>query len=102
MKTIAYAFASGHIGFTESAVPNGALLLASGPKDVVEPTVRGMARLAYDNETLLVPGCPEAETRDAAFAAFTTFFERVQLALGKHGIGQTLPQRQRAAKRKAF
>jgi hypothetical protein len=94
----AYAFASGHIGFTDSALPNGALLLAYGPEDVVRSTVEGNARRAYDNETLLVPGCPETETQTAALEAFAKFFERVQLKLGKHGIKQTLPQKQRAAR----
>lgn len=97
-KIRAYAFASGEIGFTGNALPNGALLLAYGPVDIVRDTVEGNARRAYDNETLLVPGCPEAETQTAALEAFTKFFERVQLQLGKYGIGQTLPQKQRAAR----
>lgn len=96
----AYAFASGHIGFTDDALPNGALVLAYGPEEVVRKTVSGNARLSYDNETLLVPGCPEAENQTAAYEAFSKFFDRIQLQLGKHGMGQTLPQQQRKAKRK--
>jgi hypothetical protein len=82
----AYAFASGQIGFTNSALPKGALLLAYGPEEIVRSTVRGNARLAYDNETLLVPGCTEAEIQAQAYEAFTKFFDRVQSQLGKHGM----------------
>lgn len=94
----AYAFASGQIGFTNSAVPSGALIVAHGPEDVVKPIVSGLARLSYDNETLLVPGCPEAETQTAAYEAFSKFFDRVQLQLGKRGFSGEAPQRKRATR----
>ena len=74
---IAYAFRSGHIGFG-TTVPDGALVIAKGPAKVVGPLVRGNARLAYDNETYLVPGCPEAADDDEAIKAFMRFFDRIR------------------------
>lgn len=82
-KIRAYAFRSGQIGFQPmgESMPDGTLLVATGPEKIVGPLVRGLARLAYDNETYLVPGCPEAETDEEAFKAFMTFFDRVRMAL---------------------
>lgn len=81
----AFAFRSGHIGFVTSGVPlpAGALYIARGPEHIVGPLVRGNARLAYDNETYLVPGCPEAEDDEQAYQAFIKFFERIQESLQK-------------------
>jgi len=88
-----FAYRSGHLAFIEgqmtegTAALSGALIVAVGPKDIVEPTVKGLARLAYDNETYLVPGCPEAgDDEDAAYKAFVVWFERVQAALAKRGV----------------
>lgn len=97
----AYAFASGHIGFTDDVLPNGALVLAYGPEEIVREIVRGNARHGYDKETLLVPGCPEAENQTASYEAFSKFFDRVQLQMGKHGIGMETPQRRRSKQREA-
>lgn len=82
-KVRAYAYQSGQIGFATGSmpVPDGALVFAYGPQATVEPTVRGLARLAYDNETYLVPGCPEAESDEAAMKAFMTFQQRVATAI---------------------
>jgi hypothetical protein len=80
-RTICYGFASGHIGFTSDQVPNGALTIVTGPDQIVRETIAGLARRAYDNETLLVPGVPEAQDRDAAFRAFLAFSERATLQL---------------------
>ena len=82
-QLIAYAYRSGQIGFTSprEGIPNGALFIARGPTTVVGPLVRGNARLAYDNETYLVPGCPEATTETEAFEAFMRFFERIRNAM---------------------
>lgn len=79
---IAYAFRSGHIGFG-TTVPDGALLIAKGPKKIIGPIVRGNARLAYDNETYLVPGCPEAENDEQATIAFMRFFDRIRKSVEK-------------------
>lgn len=89
VQTTAYAYASGEIGFANPAelgVPKGALLIARGPQAEVTSTVTGLARRAYDNETLLVPGVPEAQNEGAGYAAFKVFFDRVQIALSKQGI----------------
>lgn len=40
-----------------------------------------VARLAHDNETLLVPGVPEAKSEDAALAAVVTFVKTVETRL---------------------
>lgn len=89
-----FAYRSGHLAFIEGAMSegtaalSGALIVAVGPKDVVEPTVKGLARLSYDNETYLVPGCPEApdDDDDAALEAFAKWFDRVQVALRRRGV----------------
>lgn len=79
---IAYAFRSGHIGFG-TKVPDGALIIAKGPAKIVGQIVRGNARLAYDNETWLVPGCPEAENDEQAYNAFIAFFDRIRSQVTK-------------------
>jgi hypothetical protein len=97
-----FAYRSGHLAFIEgpmtegTAALSGALIVATGPKDIVEPTVKGLARLAYDNETYLVPGCPEAEDDDAAYKAFVAWYERVQTALERRGVTMQPKTRRRA------
>lgn len=97
-----FAYRSGHLMFIEGpmaegvATTAGALIVACGPADIVGPTVKGLARLAYDNETWLVPGCPEAQDEDAALKAFTTWFDRVQAALEKKGVRLSSNPRRRA------
>lgn len=100
-----FGYRSGQISFIEGAmgsrgmVTDGALLIAVGPADIVGPTVRGLARLAYDNETYLVPGCPEAQDdEDAAFKAFMAFHERVRTALARKGVHPQPVSRRRARK----
>lgn len=65
----AYCYASGQIGFASREVPDGAIHFASGPKKTLEPFVSVMARHAYDGETLLVPGVPEADDQEAGVDA---------------------------------
>jgi hypothetical protein len=98
-----FAYRSGHLAFIEgpmtegTAALSGALIVATGPKDIVEPTVKGMARLAYDNETYLVPGCPEAgDDDDAAYKAFAAWFDWVQMALEKRGVTMQAKTRRRS------
>ena len=69
----AYGYASGHIGFTTGSIPSGALPICVGDKDVIEQAIQGTARLAYDNETWLVPGVPEADDDNAALDAFNDY-----------------------------
>jgi hypothetical protein len=85
MQIRAYAFGSGEIGFTSGCVPAGALIIAKGEDKIVRETVSGLARRAYDNETLLVPGVPEAQDEGAGYEAFKRFHGHVQNALGKVG-----------------
>lgn len=84
-KVRAYAYQSGQIGFApgNAPVPDGALVFAYGLESIIAPTVRGLARLAYDNETYLVPGCPEAENDTEALKAFMTFQDRVRVAIAR-------------------
>lgn len=78
---------------------DGALLVAIGPADIVGPTVKGMARLAYDNETYLVPGCPEAQNEDEAYKAFSKWFDWVQSALNKKGVHLSPPGKRRRTRK---
>lgn len=84
-EATAFAFGGGEIGFQNAnmgGLPKGALFLARGDADRIADVIRGMARRGYDNQTLLVPGVPEAADEAAAYAAFVAFFERVQVQLG--------------------
>lgn len=78
-ETTAYCWASGQIEFGTST-PAGAIAIASGKDHVVRKEIAGTARLAYDNETLLVPGIPEAdgEQRKAsdALAAYLRWLKK--------------------------
>jgi hypothetical protein len=68
----AYCWATGKIEFGESC-PDGALFLVEDEEDTVRRTCMALARLAYDNVTLLVPGVPEAPDENAAVAAVLEF-----------------------------
>jgi len=76
----AYAWRSGKIEFGE-LVPDGALLIAVGPEEELRAEVKVLARSAYDNKTLLVPGVPEAETDSEAMDALFEFKDRVEAGL---------------------
>ena len=56
----ALCYASGLITFSTILDPTmNTLPILKGPKKAVEDAIAGAARLAYDNETWLVPGIPE-------------------------------------------
>ncbi len=75
---VAFCYRSGQIGFAENgAIPDGALMLTRGSRETVETIVSALARHAYDNKTLLVPGIPEAENDEQAFKAMMTFIDRI-------------------------
>ena len=84
-ETVAYAYRGGQIGFIspprDGGIPEGTLFIARGDADLVRDIVSGLARRAYDNETLIVPGCPEATDDTQALDAFKQFAARVQNAL---------------------
>ena len=66
-----YAWASGILEIG-SRLPEGALPVARGRKAEME-TIQQRARLAYDGETWLVPGIPEAHNQAAAVDALLAF-----------------------------
>lgn len=65
----AYCYQSGLIEFGRS-VPKGALPIIKGRPKQVRRTVEATAVLAYDNETLLVPGVGTAKTELGKYAAY--------------------------------
>lgn len=72
-----HCYRSGEIVLSRAPDIDGAISLCEGPKDDLLQRLNAKARLAYDGETWLVPGLPEAETEDAAMNALNVFFERV-------------------------
>lgn len=59
----------------------GLLILARGDRRVLEPVVSVCARHAYDGQTLLVPGVPEAESDDQALDAVFRFQDELRRRL---------------------
>lgn len=76
----AYCFADGviHLGTT---VPAGALPIVDGIESDIQRAIHGSARLAYDGETWLVPGIPEAISQSHAVEALIAYRERIHLNL---------------------
>lgn len=68
----AYCYASGQIEFAPR-IPDGALPIAKGPDKKLREFLCGVSRHAYDGETLLVPGIPEAPSQGAALDALKRF-----------------------------
>ena len=85
---IAYCDRSGVIGF-QRRLPRGRLRIAAGPGRALRRAVEPLARLGYDNSTLLVPGIPEAKSEKDAFVAARLFRDRVLKALAR----ETQPRR---------
>lgn len=75
-KTItAYCFASGHIDFGVT-LPEGAIALALGEEKMVRDIIAGTAHLSrLDNETLFVPGVPEAQTQREGITAVARYIQ---------------------------
>jgi hypothetical protein len=75
-KTItAYCFSSGHIGFGVT-LPEGAIALATGEEKMVRDILIACARLSrLDNETLFVPGVPEAQSPHEGMTAVARFIQ---------------------------
>jgi hypothetical protein len=70
----AYCWASGQIEFGRK-VPEGAIRFATGTAAVLRTAIEPAARLSYDNETLLVPGIPEADDQLAAGDALARWLD---------------------------
>lgn len=72
----AYCWRSGEIEFAsiEADIPDGAILFYKHTsKEKLHEAVSVCARHAYDEETLLVPGIPEAENDKQAIEALLRF-----------------------------
>jgi hypothetical protein len=83
---IAYCYASGQIEIGRR-VPKGALSLRlRGPRKKLEDFLAGCARLAYDNDTWLVPGVPEAPNQKVALDALFRFCERTEKSAKQAGL----------------
>lgn len=81
----AYCYRSGEIGFGFT-IPDGTLPLGMGRAKNLREIVEVNSRIAYDGKTLLVPGIPEADTDDAALAAWRYFRDLVGMRLdGRSG-----------------
>ncbi|MGC9272163.1 hypothetical protein, partial [Acidiphilium sp.] len=65
---------SGTIGFCRATCPDGTLPIASHANDaLLRGAIAAVARHSYDNNTLLVPGLPEAADSEAALDALIAF-----------------------------
>ncbi|MGC9272238.1 hypothetical protein [Acidiphilium sp.] len=75
----AYCDRSGTIGFCRATCPDGTLPIASHAHDaLLRGAIAAVARHAYENNTLLVPGLPEASDSEAALDALIAFSARVR------------------------
>lgn len=74
MTTYAYCWQSGLIEFG-TEVPEGAMPMVSVDDQAVRDLLQATARLAHDNETLLVPGVPEALDEEAKLDALDRFMQ---------------------------
>lgn len=70
----AYCYASGLIEFGRH-VPEGALPIARGPARKLRDFIDAVSRHAYDGETLLVPGVPEAPDQSAGLNALQAWLD---------------------------
>lgn len=97
----AFAYASGLIVFSGRSV-SGTLPIAQGPARQLRRATAQLARRAYDGETLLVPGLPEAQNWDQRSAALMRFKAAVEKALGNDTLARRIERferRQRVARR---
>lgn len=76
----AYCWANGVIRFGYTT-PEGALELGCGRPGLLREKVTVLARLAYDNKTLLVPGVPENKGTMRAVDAVTAFCRELKKRL---------------------
>ncbi len=86
-----YAYRSGRVGLAK-AVPQGAISVVTGTKAELSAVLCPNARHAYDGESLLVPGVPEARSTKAAVKALETWRGRLQRSLRARRQRPTKPQ----------
>src|SRR5258708_39054448 len=79
---IAFCYASGQICFGTQC-PGGALPIAKGEHKTLMDFIGAVSRHAYDGETLLVPGVPEAEDQRAGLDALVKFTAWISTRLPK-------------------
>lgn len=73
-QTLAYVWANGLLGFTDSACPEGALPVTRGTGEEWRGKVQVLCRLARDGSgQYFIPGIPEAENQSEAFEALKRF-----------------------------
>ncbi|ELW7372145.1 TPA: host nuclease inhibitor protein [Yersinia enterocolitica] len=77
MTLIAYAWASGLIQFGKK-LPKGALPIITGQENEVRETIDILARHSRTNNSLLVPGIPEAANQHSAMDALIYFSHRAK------------------------
>lgn len=79
--------ASGVITFDYRVPPDMSLLpIANGPAKKLKTAISGVARHAYDGETLLVPGIPEAPDQVAAMDALMRFRNWIRPFFERDGL----------------
>jgi len=83
MRLVAFADSAGVIRIGKRC-PKGALPIGRHRHFFLHGAVSAVARLAFDNETLLAPGVPEAKTNDEDLNAVVTFTKAVDTRLEEH------------------
>ena len=84
MRHVAFADSAGVIRIGKRC-PKGALPIGRRRHFfTLHGAISAVARLAYDNETLLVPGVPEAKTDDEDLNAVVTFTKAGDTRLEEH------------------
>lgn len=82
----AHCYRSGEIEFSPVEDLPGAICFGSGEERKLRKVVGVCARHAYDGETLLVPGLPEAQNDAVAEAALERFRDQVHLEMEEDGV----------------
>ncbi len=72
-----HCYRSGEIVLSRAPDLEGAIQLCEGPKEDLMQQLNAKARLAYDGETWLVPGLPEARSDIEAMTALEAFSARL-------------------------
>lgn len=85
MKRIAFCYASGLLRFG-ARLPKGAIALCRCDSEAEQEKVIALARTAYDNKNLLVPGVPEADNHREGLEAVFRFTERLEKRGLKKGV----------------
>lgn len=81
-QTKAFCWRSGLIQFGRR-VPDGALLIAAGPRKIVRDIVEVNATLGYDNKTLRAGNVASANDDEAAYQALVEFRDRIEAQVQK-------------------